>query len=137
MDDLSAIGKIASSGMRAQSQRMRITAENMANANSTGATPGAEPFRRKVIGFETMVDGATGANIVGISAVTEDPSDFVRAYDPANPAADEAGYYLKPNVDPLIELANMREASHSFEASLNMLDSGRRMRAQLIGMLEQ
>lgn len=137
MDDISAIGKIAGAGMRAQAQRMRITAENMANAESVGSTPGADPFRRKVLSFETVVDRASGANLVGISSVTEDPSDFRMVYDPASPAADASGMVKKPNVDPMIELANMREASHSYQASLNMLDHGRRIKSQLIGMLEQ
>lgn len=136
MDDLSAIGKTASSAMRAQAHRMRIISENMANANSTGATPGADPFRRKVLSFDEVMDARTGASMVEVSSVTEDPSAFRQQYDPSHPAADEFGIVKFSNVDPMIELANMREASHSYTANLNMMDAGRRMRSQLIGMLE-
>jgi len=135
MDDLSAIGKIAASGMRAQSERLRVTAENMANAESTGSTPGSDPYRRKVVTFDSVLDSKTGANTVQVSDVTEDPSDFRLSYEPGHPAADEAGYVKKPNVNPLVELANMREATRSYEANLNMLDAGRTMRGQLIEML--
>lgn len=137
MDDLSAIAKIASSGMKAQSQRLRITAENMANADSTGSTPGAEPYRRKVVSFGSMVDQQTGANLVEVEKVSRDPSAFRLEYDPSHPAADAAGYVKKPNVNSLVELGNSREASRSYEANLNMLESGRQMKAQLIEMLNK
>lgn len=136
MDDLSAVGKIAASAMRAQSHRMRITAENMANADSTGSTPGADPYRRKVLSFESVLDRATGAASVQVKSVSEDPSAFPLRYDPSHPAADAAGVVRMPNIDPMIELANMREASRSYEASLNMMDTGRRMKSQLIEILE-
>lgn len=137
MDDISAIGKTAASAMRAQSHRMRIIAENMANANSIGATPGADPYRRKVVSFESVLDAVTGANTVEIGSVGEDPSAFPMRHDPSSPAADARGMVLTPNVDPMIELANMREANNSYSANLNMMDAGRRMKSQLIGMLEQ
>lgn len=136
MDDLSAVGKIAASAMRAQSHRMRITAENMANADSTGATPGADPYRRKVLSFESVLDRVSGARTVEVKSVSEDPSAFPLRYDPSHPAADAAGVVKMPNIDPMIELANMREASRSYEASLNMMDTGRRMKSQLIEILE-
>jgi flagellar basal-body rod protein FlgC len=135
MDNLTAIGKTAASAMRAQSERLRIVSENMANADSTGLTPGADAYRRKIPVFETMVDEATGANTVEVGEIIEDQSDFRLEHDPSHPAANAEGYVKKPNVNPLIELANMREASRSYEASLNLLDSGRKMRAQLIELL--
>jgi len=135
MDNLSAIGKTAASALRAQSERLRIVAENMANAESTGDTAGADPYRRKIPVFESMIDDASGANTVTISEVIEDQSDFQLKYDPSHPAADAEGYVKTPNVSPLVELANMREASRSYEAALNLLDSGRRMRSQLIELL--
>lgn len=137
MDDIAAIGKTAASAMRAQSHRMRIIAENMANAESVGNAPGADPFRRKVVSFDDVLDSVTGATMVEVSSVTEDPSAFRMSYDPTSPAADANGMVKKPNVDPMIELANMREASHSYTANLNMMDAGRRMKSQLLGMLEQ
>jgi flagellar basal-body rod protein FlgC len=135
MDNLSAIGKTAASAMRAQSERLRLVAENMANAESTGDTPGSDPYRRKVPVFESMVDESTGANTVVITDVIEDTSNFQLKHDPSHPAADAEGYVKMPNVNPLIELANMREASRSYEAALNVLDSGRKMKSQLIDML--
>jgi flagellar basal-body rod protein FlgC len=136
MDNLSAIGKTASSAMKAQSERLRIVAENMANAESTGSTPGSDPYKRKVPVFSSMVDDATGATTVQVTDVIEDDTAFQLEYDPSHPAANAEGYVKKPNVNPLIELANMREASRSYEASLNVLDSGRKMRGQLIELLQ-
>lgn len=135
MDDLAAIGKTAGSAMRAQSLRMRVISENMANAQTTGTTPGADPYRRKTVDFAAAVDAATGANMVEVEAIGEDPSDFGLKYDPAHPAADAAGYVKTPNVNAMVELANMREASRSYEANLNMVEAGRRMRSQLLNMM--
>ena len=104
MDDLSAISKTAASAMRAQSHRMRVTAENLANAQSTGDGPGADPYRRKVVSFETLIDPHSGAKMVEIGAVSEDPSAFRLKYDPAHPAADANGMVKMPNVDPMIEV---------------------------------
>jgi flagellar basal-body rod protein FlgC len=135
MDFLGSIGRTASSGMQAQAQRLQIIAENMANADSTGATAGADPYRRRVMTFDQMTDAESGATTVEVKAVTDDPSPFRLVHDPSHPAADPQGYVKMPNVDPLIELANMREAARSYEANLNMLETGRQMRGQLIDML--
>ena len=137
MDDLSAIGKTAASAMRAQSHRLRITAENLANAQSTGDGPGADPYRRKVISFDAMLDGSSGARLVDVASVSEDPSPFRLKYDPAHPAAGPHGMVKMPNVDPMIEVANSREAQRSYEANLNMMLAGSEMRGQLIGMLSK
>lgn len=135
MDNLKAIGTTASSAMLAQTQRLRLIAENMANAETTGNTPGSDPYARKVPVFSSIVDEHTGANAVEVSEVIEDSTPFRTSYDPTHPAADEKGYVKKSNVNPLIELANMREASRSYEAALNVLDAGRTMRGQLVEML--
>lgn len=137
MDELSAIGKIAGSAMRAQSVRMRVTSENMANVDTTGMAPGADPYRRKTVDFAEAVDRASGAPIVTVDRIGTDPSNFEKRYDPSHPAADEAGYVKVPNVSAMVELANMREAMRSFEANLNMMDSGRRMRSQLLDLLKR
>jgi flagellar basal-body rod protein FlgC len=135
MDALSAIGRTAASGMQAQTQRLQVIAENMANADSTGATPGADPYRRRVVTFDEVADEVTGAALVEVRAVADDPAPFRLSLDPSHPAADEDGFVKLPNVDPLIELANMREAARSYEANLNMMDTGRQMRGQIIDML--
>lgn len=136
MDSLSLISKVATSGLRAQGERMRIVSENVANANSTADTPGGDPYRRKVVSFGELLDDATGVSHVEISSVERDMTDFTVRYEPAHPAADESGFVKMPNVNPLIEMSNMREASRSYEANLTMLENARSMRNRLIDMLE-
>ena len=136
MDNLSAIAKIAASGMTAQTTRLRVVSENVANADSTGTTPGADPYRRKTISFTEMLDRETGATGVKVDDVRRDRSDFVLDYDPSHPAADAKGYVKRPNVDPILEMANMREASRSYEANMNLFEAGRRMRGQILDLLK-
>ena len=135
MDPLQSIGMVAASGMRAQSERLKVVAENVANAGSTGSTPGAAPYQRKTLAFEEMVDRGTGASMVRITALGRDNAPFGREYDPAHPAANAEGYVLTANVNPLLEMSNMREASRSYEANLNMFEAGRRMRGQILDLL--
>ncbi|MEI4471998.1 flagellar basal body rod protein FlgC [Frigidibacter sp. MR17.24] len=135
MDPLSSIGKIASSGLRAQSERLRVVAENVANADSTGDAPGADPYRRKTISFEEMVNDATGDSEVDVSEIGRDRTEFTLTYDPAHPAANAEGYVKMPNVNPLMEMGDMREASRSYEANLNMMETARQMRQQIIDLL--
>ncbi|MFY0597979.1 MAG: flagellar basal body rod protein FlgC [Cognatishimia sp.] len=136
MDSLSLIGKVATSGLRAQSERMRVVSENVANANSTAETPGGDPYRRKVVSFGELLDDSTGVSHVEIADIERDMTDFTVRYEPSHPAADETGYVKMPNVNPLIEMSNMREASRSYEANLTMLENARAMRNRLIDMLE-
>ena len=136
MESLKSILSIASSGMRAQGERIKVISENVANANSLGSTSGEDPYRRKTISFVEMVDRKSGASLVDFKDVGRDQSDFKQIYDPSHPAADETGYVKGTNVNPLIEMANMREASRSYEANLNMFEAGRRMRNQLIDLLK-
>jgi len=136
MDSLSLIGKVATSGLRAQSERMRVVSENVANANSTAETPGGDPYRRKVVSFGELLDDSTGVSRVEIADIERDMTDFTVRYEPSHPAADETGYVKMPNVNPLIEMSNMREASRSYEANLTMLENARAMRNRLIDMLE-
>lgn len=134
-DPLKGIGAAAQSGLRAQAERLRIVAENMANAETTASTPGGDPYRRKTISFDSLLDPATGAETVKVRAIEEDQSAFRLTHDPSHPAADAQGNVKRPNVQPLIEMANMREASRSYEANLNMIETGRRMRSQLLDLL--
>jgi flagellar basal-body rod protein FlgC len=136
MDSLSLIGKIASSGLRAQGERMRVVSENVANANSTADEPGGDPYRRKVVSFGELIDDGTGISQVEIADIERDMTDFTVRYEPSHPAADESGYVKMPNVNPLIEMSNMREASRSYEANLTMLEQARAMRGRLIDMIE-
>ena len=128
MDSLSRISATAASGMRAQGDRLRIVSENLANASSTAQTAGGDPYQRKTISFESATDPSTGAAIVQSAGVLR--------YEPSHPAADQNGYIKMPNVNPLIEMSNMREAARSYEANLSMLDKARDMRRQLVELLK-
>lgn len=136
MDGLSSVIAISASGLRAQSERLKVVSENVANAGTTANSPDEEPYRRKMISFASTVDEATGAAIVEVSEITRDLSDFTVRYDPSHPAADQNGFVRYPNVEPLIEISNMREASRSYEANLTMLENARSMRAQMIDLLK-
>jgi flagellar basal-body rod protein FlgC len=135
MDSLSTISAIASSGLRAQGERMRVVSENVANAGSTANEPGGDPYRRKVVSFNELVD-ENGASMVDVADIERDMSDFTVRYDPAHPSADNEGYVKLPNVNPLIEMSNMREASRSYEANMSMLEQARSMRNRLIDIME-
>ncbi len=136
MDPLSSISRTAASGMRAQSERLRVVSENVANSSSTAQTPGGDPYQRKTISFESSVDERTGAAIVNSGDIERDKSAFTLRYEPSHPAADENGYIKLPNVNPLIEMSNMREASRSYEANLSMIENARSMRRQLVDLLQ-
>ena len=136
MDGLSSVIATSASGLRVQSERLRVVSENIANASSTANSPDEDPYRRKVISFATSVDEATGAAIVEVSEITRDDGDFSVRYDPSHPAADADGFVKYPNVNPLIEISNMREASRSYEANMSMLENARQMRRQLIDLLK-
>ena len=136
MDDISTAMQIAASGMRAQSSRLRIVAENLANADSTAQAPGLDPYRRQVPVFSTYVDRAIGAEMVEMSRVTLDPSQFTLRFDPSHPAANSEGYISLPNVNPLVEMMDLREAQRSYEANLGALDTMRSMAASTLRILE-
>jgi flagellar basal-body rod protein FlgC len=126
---------IAASALRAQQARMRIIAENLANSNSTSRTAGGDPYRRQIPVFQPMkVSGATG---VSMARVDPDKSDFKSAYEPGNPAADAQGYVKEPNVDPLIEALDMKEAQRAYEANLNVIETARAMDARTLDLLRK
>lgn len=135
MDELSKSTQIAISGMKVQSQRLRVISENMANADSLAQTPEGLPYRRKVVTFKNELDRATGINQVKVDKVRGDSSEFQRRYDPKHPAADRDGYVLAPNVNPLIEMMDMREAQRSYEANMNVINTSRSLLSRTIDML--
>lgn len=126
---------IAATGLRAQSSRMRIISENIANANSTAQTPNADPYRRRVPTFSTSFDRELQATVVSMGNVRTDQSDFVVRNEPGHPAADAAGNVKYPNVNALIETVDMREAQRSYEANLSVISATRRMIARTIEIL--
>ena len=134
--DLLKTMAIAASGLRAQAGRMRIISENIANADSTANTPDAQPYRRKVPTFQTEVDRALDVNLVGLGRTRTDGSDFRLKYEPGNPAADKNGNVKYPNVNPLLEMTDMREAQRSYEANINVISATRRMLQRTIDILK-
>lgn len=134
--DLSTSMAIAASGLRTQTSRMRIIAENIANADSTAPTPGADPYRRQVPTVKSSFDRELGANVVAAGKPIEDESAFRTQYDPGNPAADKQGYIKLPNVNPLIEIMDMREAQRSYEADLTVMDASKTMLSRTIDLLK-
>lgn len=126
---------IAASGMKAQGDRLRVVAENIANANSTGKTPEELPYRRKLLIFQNVLDKEMGISAVKIQNRTYDMSDFRKKYDPTHPAADKAGYVLYPNVNTIIEMVDMREARRGYEANLNVIEVSKAMLSRTIDLL--
>jgi len=133
--DLTSAMTIAAAGMKVQSARLRVTAENLANAESTALAPGGEPFRRKTISFTERRDRASGLELVDVARYGLDRGEFELRYQPGHPAADADGYVKFPNVNPLIELTDMREAQRSYEANLNALQLARQMIGRTLDLL--
>lgn len=136
MDDLNTAMSISASGMRAQSGRIRVVAENLANAGSTAPAPGLDPYRRQVPVFSSYLDREADASMVRMARIELDPTAFSLKYDPAHPAANPEGYVELPNVNPLIEMMDLREAQRSYEANLGALDQVRSMAAATLRILE-
>jgi flagellar basal-body rod protein FlgC len=135
MDLKTSLG-ISASGLRAQSLRMRVIAENLANQDSVADTPGGNPYRRRVASFQAEMDRSTGGVGVKVKAIENDKSDFVKVYQPGHPAADKDGYVLKPNVNGLIESADMKAAQRSYEANLNAIEAAKSLTMRTIDLLK-
>jgi flagellar basal-body rod protein FlgC len=133
--DLERALRISGAGMAAQSTRLRVVAENLANRDSTGAAPGAEPFRRKTVTFGTKLDRALAAETVAVRRIGTAAGDFPEVHDPGHPAADARGYVKRPNVDSLVEMMDMREAQRSYSANLSVLEVTRGMLTRTIEAL--
>lgn len=126
---------ISAAGMKVQGERLRVVAENLANADSVAEAPGGDPYRRKTITFRNELDRALGLETVQVDKVGTDRSDFRMKYDPGNPAADAKGYIKLPNVNSLIEMTDMREAQRSYEANLKAIEVARSMLQRTIDLL--
>lgn len=134
MDLINAI-KISASGMKAQGTRLRVISENIANTNSLAETPGGEPYRRKLVTFQNVLDRELRADLVKVSRIGFDDSEFSKRFDPTHPAADAEGYVLTPNVNGLIEMMDMREAQRSYDANLNLVEASKRMIERTIDLM--
>ena len=134
--NLSVSADIAVSGMKTQSERLRIISENMANADSIGIRPGEDPYRRQVVTFKDYIDKETGAKMVKVDKVVPDESQFPLKYDPNHPAANAEGYVAMPNVNPLIEMMDLKEAQRSYDANLSMMQTARDMNSKVLDLLK-
>ncbi len=135
MDAFNQSMSIAASGMRSQGIRLRVIAENVANAESSGETPNDLPYRRQLVTFKNELDRAAGVNTVQVKKIDVDNSDFKREFNPGHPAADAEGYVLMPNVDSLIEMNDLREAQRSYQANMSVIEMSRQMLSRTIGLL--
>jgi flagellar basal-body rod protein FlgC len=136
MDPLQASLAIAGSGLEAQSTRLRVISENIANAQSVGDAAGADPYTRKTITFENEMDRTLGVPMLTVKAINTDPTPFRLERDPGSPAADAGGMVKMPNVDVLAELADMREANRSYEANLQVAKQSAEMMSNTINLLK-
>ena len=134
-DPLVTTLKIASSGLHAQSTRLRVVSENVANAQTTGATAGSDPYQRKTVTFGSTLDEVTGASIVRVADIGTDDTPFVEEYDPGNTAANADGYVKRPNVNMLTEMMDMREANRSYEANVQVVKQAREIINMTIDLL--
>jgi flagellar basal-body rod protein FlgC len=135
MDALSTALKVAASGLGAQSERLRIVSENLANAQSTGATAGSDPYQRKTISFAAELDGSSGTSMVKVTKIDRDKTAFPIEFAPGSEAADEKGYVKMPNVNVLIEMADMTEANRSYEANLQVVKQARELISMTIDLM--
>jgi flagellar basal-body rod protein FlgC len=134
--DLKDSVMVATSGLTAQARRVRVTAENLANANTTARTPDGLPYRRKTITFKSELDRASGAQRVKVDKIAPDTkTELGKRYDPSHPAADAQGYVRTPNVNPLAEAMDLREAQNTYEANLQVVRAARGMMSSTVDLL--
>jgi flagellar basal-body rod protein FlgC len=136
MDNIAATFSVANSALRAQSQRIRVASENLANADSTGKTPGANPYTRKVVTFESALDDATGVNIVQADGEDFDTAPYRIENIPGHPAADQNGNVKLPNVNMLVELADIREGTRSYDATVQVMKQARELVNMTLDLLK-
>lgn len=134
MELLKAI-KISAAAMRAQSVRIKTIAENIANAESLSPSPGQDPYRRKIVTFRNVLDRKLGVELVQVRDIERDQSAFKKRFDPSHPAADNDGYVRMPNVSPLVEMMDMREAQRSYRANLRIIEVAKKMLSSTIDLL--
>jgi flagellar basal-body rod protein FlgC len=135
-DSLQTSLRIAASGLQAQSVRLRVISENIANAQSTGSEPGADPYVRKTVAFDSELDRTLGVNLTKVKSIGVDSAPFKLEHDPGNPAADDKGMVKMPNVDLLVEHADMREANRSYEANLQVAKQSADMLNTTVGLMK-
>ncbi|HZB90636.1 MAG TPA: flagellar basal body rod protein FlgC [Stellaceae bacterium] len=133
--DLQTSLELSFAGMDAQGTRLRVIAGNLANADSTSQTPGGAPYQRQVVTFKSVLDRSLGAETVKVAHIEPAGGTFQRKYDPGNPGADAQGYVLMPNVNPLVEMMDMREASRTYQANVDAITAAKSMISRTIDLL--
>ena len=128
---------ISAAGMRAQGQRLRVVAENLANADSVSTSATGEPYRRRIAAMTSEFDRELNANVVQLIEPIPDRTEFRLQYDPGNPRADTSGYVRLPNVNALVEMMDMRDAQRSYEANIQALEGARSMLVRTIDLLRR
>lgn len=126
---------LSAAALKAQGDRLRVIAENLANSKSTADTPGGDPYQRRIVTFKNVLDRENGINTVKVDRVRKDKTEFPLKYDPTNPGANKDGYVKMPNINTLVELMDMREAQRSYEANLNMIEVSKSMLARTLDLL--
>ena len=135
MDFIKSLG-VAAVGLKAQMGRMRIISENIANADSVAQSAGGDPYRRRIVTFNSVLDRDLGAHVPELGQVQTDSSDFSVRHEPGNPAANAAGDVKYPNVNSLVEMTDLRDAQRSYEANLNVITATRRMVQQTLNIIK-
>ena len=133
--DLLQSMKVAAAGMRVQGVRLKVISENIANADSMSVVPGGDPYRRKVVTFQNVLDRTLGTELVKVRNIELDSSEFRKNYNPGHPSADKSGYVRMPNVNTLVEMMDMREAQRSYQANLRIVDISKKLMARTIDLL--
>jgi len=134
--DLNTSLQVSAAGMDAQTARIKVVAENLANQNTTGSSPGAEAYRRRTVSFQSSLDRVLGVETVSVKKVGVDKSDQPLKYDPGNPAADKNGYVKMPNVNSFVELMDMRDAEQAYSANLNVASTTRTMLNRTLDLIK-
>ena len=134
--DLTTALAISARGMDAQTTRLRVIAENLANQDTTGDTPGADPYRRKTVTFDQKIDATLGIETVHVKQIGTDKAEFPKRFEPSHPAANAQGYVHTPNVNSFVEVMDMREAQRSFSANLNVMEVTRSMLSRAVDLLK-
>lgn len=135
MSEFQKAMQVATSGMIAQNVRVRVISQNIANADSLATSPGGTPYQRQTVSFKSMLDRASNVEVVEVGRIGVDRTEFGSRFDPGHPAADENGYVMLPNVKPLIEMVDLRQAQRSYEANLRVVDVARTMVSRTLDLL--
>lgn len=128
---------ISASGMKAQSVRMKVASENIANANSIIGKDGTDPYKRQIVNFQTVLDQQSGVANVEVSSVVEDTKQpFKYLYEPNHPMADKNGLIKMPNISTLKEKTDLKDAARAYEANMSAIETAKSMMTRSLDLLK-